>query len=77
MTKYGIGKCEYVNSEPTKDFETFDTFASTEPIVSKNLKITKKDKEIWHFIKLERFKNEYYKHLQERYDNWYLGDKEK
>lgn len=37
---------------------------------------TKANKRIMKFIKLERFKSEYYKHLQERYDNWYLGDKE-
>ena len=37
---------------------------------------TKANKRIMKYIKLERFKSEYYKHLQERNDNYWLGDRE-
>ncbi len=75
MAKFGIGKCEYANKEPTNEIGNFKTFATTEPIELKieGQKITKKDKELWHFLKMRRFNYEYYKHCEERQKKWLLG----
>ena len=62
--KYGIGKCEYANKEADK----FETFATTEPIVFQSkTQITKEGEELFKFIKMQRFKHQYAKHLEEKW----------